>query len=129
MPATATRNQGKTMFIKEVLLDNPFANTQAVNEAWQAAGMKGTISATVVNKMRSRMGLAGNLRGGRRKSIRDVATTGARATSTSKRRGRPPKRFPSEADGTGTVETRRRKSPLVDLEVDLDRLLFKVMDI
>ncbi len=33
MPATATRNQGKSKFVKEVLNDNPQANAAAVNEA------------------------------------------------------------------------------------------------
>src|SRR3954454_4498725 len=74
MPATATRSPGKTMFVKEVLLDNRLANTQAVNDAWKAAGMEGSISPTLVNKMRSRMGLTGNLRGGRRKRARVTGT-------------------------------------------------------
>ena len=117
------------MFVKEVLLDNALANTQAVNEAWRAAGMKGTISATLVNKIRSRMGLAGNLRGGRRKGTRAAATAEARPTYTGKRRGRPPKQATSLAYETVRDETRGRKSPLVDLEVDIDRLLFKAMEI
>ena len=60
--ATTTRNLGKTSFIKEVLNDNPQATTKAVNEAWKAAGFEGTIGPTLVTKMRSEMGLTGNIR-------------------------------------------------------------------
>ena len=63
---TKTRDQGKTSFVKELLIDHPMANTKAVNEAWTTAGMDGTISETLVNKTRSHMGLAGNLRGKKR---------------------------------------------------------------
>ena len=38
MPATATRNQGKTLFVKETLIDHPTANPKFVNEAWKQAG-------------------------------------------------------------------------------------------
>jgi hypothetical protein len=60
--ATATRDQGKTSFVKEFLNKNPQGNVQAVNEAWAAAGKDGTIGSTLINKMRSSMGLTGNLR-------------------------------------------------------------------
>src|SRR6516162_6434348 len=49
---TATASPGKTSFIKEYLHEHPDANTAEVNEAWTAAGMKGTISRTLVNKTR-----------------------------------------------------------------------------
>ncbi len=61
--ATATRNQGKTSFVKEFLGDHPQGNVKAVNEAWADAGKNGTIGSTLINKMRSQMGLSGNLRG------------------------------------------------------------------
>jgi hypothetical protein len=60
--ATATRDQGKTSFVKEFLNKNPKGNVQAVNEAWAAAGKDGTIGSTLIQKMRSQMGLTGNLR-------------------------------------------------------------------
>jgi hypothetical protein len=117
------------MFVKEVLLDDPLANTQAVNDAWSAAGMEGTISATLVNRIRSQMKLTGNLRSGRRKKSRAGDAAKAGSIYTGKRRGRPPKQIASLADGTTQVKTRGRKSALGELEVDLDRLLFKVMGI
>ena len=60
--ATATKSRNKTSFVQDFLKDNPKGNTKAVNEAWTAAGMSGTIGATLVNKTRSEMGLTGNLR-------------------------------------------------------------------
>ena len=62
MSKTAS-SPGKTMFVKEFLNDHPQGNVDAVNEAWQAAGFDGTISDTLVNKMRSLLGLTGNIRG------------------------------------------------------------------
>jgi hypothetical protein len=117
------------MFVKEVLLDNPLANTRAVNEAWRSAGMVGTISPTLVHTMRSQMKLTGNIRSGRRKRTGDAATTNSGRAAGGKRRGRPPKAVTAQADGLGKVGTRRQRDTLTDLEADLDRLLFKVMDL
>jgi hypothetical protein len=60
--AVATKSQNKTGFVKKFLSTNPQGNVKAVNEAWAAARMKGTIGATLINKIRSEMGLSGNLR-------------------------------------------------------------------
>jgi hypothetical protein len=119
MPATANRNQGKTMFVKEVLNDNSQANAAAVNRAWRAAGMSGSISTSLVSNVRSRMGLSGNRRGGRR--------TRTKATGT--RRGRPSLQVQAGANGSTPAMMRGRKSDLMDLEVGIDRLLIKVVEI
>lgn len=58
--AVATRPQGKTSFVKNFLQKNPQANAKAVNAAWTAAGMKGTISHPVVSGIRKQQGLIGN---------------------------------------------------------------------
>jgi hypothetical protein len=76
MPAKMNRSQGKTMFVKEVLIDNPLAKLVAVNEAWRAAGMSGSISASLVNNVRTQMRLAGNPRGSRRMARTSVAADG-----------------------------------------------------
>jgi len=62
-PKTATRDHGKTSFVTEFLSDHPHGNVQAVNEAWTKAGKDGSIGATLIQKMRSQMGLTGNLHG------------------------------------------------------------------
>ncbi len=130
MPATKTRDQGKTSFVKELLIDHPMANTNAVNEAWAAAGMEGSISETLVNKTRSTMGLSGNLRGNRGTKTEAAAST--KRPYNGKKRGRKPKQQTvTIADGkTAPVGARsgKRNERLVEFEADLDRLLFRVMN-
>src|SRR5271166_6908036 len=63
MATTATATPGKTSFVKDFLNANPQGNTKTVNEAWQAAGMKGTISHPTISQVRKKLGLTGNLRG------------------------------------------------------------------
>ena len=128
MRATATRNQGKTLFVKETLIDHPTANPTFVNDAWKAAGMEGTISEALVNKIRSQLKLTGNLKG-TRPAKKDRAAASKRASS-GKKRGRKPKNAVARAEGT-TGEARQRPAGqgvrLSELEADLDRLLFSVM--
>ena len=59
--ATATVRGDKTNFVNKFLTKNPQGNFRTINEAWAAAGMTGTISKTVVDKIRARLGLTGNL--------------------------------------------------------------------
>ncbi len=119
MPATATRNQGKSKFVKEVLNDNPRANAAAVNEAWRAAGMSGSISAGLVNHLRFRLGLSGNLRGRRRRRTRTTGT----------RQGRPTMEMGHGMNGSKSEMARKHSSELMGLEVEIDRLLMKVVAI
>jgi hypothetical protein len=84
--ATATRSLGKTGFVKEFLNDNPRANTRAVNEAWAAAGFESTISPTLVSRMRSDLGLTGNIP--KRPGKKSEAEAGTISSPATKRRGR-----------------------------------------
>ena len=59
--ATATVRGDKTKFVNEFLTKNPQGNLRAVNEAWAAEGMRDTISKSVVDKTRAKLGLTGNL--------------------------------------------------------------------
>jgi hypothetical protein len=76
--AIATKSQGKTGFVRKFLSANPQGNVKAVNAAWTAARMQGTIGATLINKMRSEMGLSGNLR------AKSAPRTAAKAKSGTK---------------------------------------------
>jgi hypothetical protein len=114
--ATRTRGQGKSAFLKEYLHDNPQANARAVNDAWRSAGMDGSISESLVNNMRSKLGLTGNLRA-RSKGTNKAAQKGGKAVVSSK--GTPGKPLHSN--------TRGRQ--LADLDSDIDRLIFKAMQI
>lgn len=100
------QDQGKSSFIKELLVDHPQANADAVNKAWKKAGMKGSISVSLVNKMRSKLGLAGNLPKGRK-----TATTGRTQTASTKRR------------------PGNRERMLVEVESRIDSLIFDLLEI
>src|SRR5271166_6635695 len=131
MPTVKPRDQGKTSFVKELLIHNPKANTKAVNEAWSAAGMQGTISETLVNKTRSHMGLTGNLRGKRRTKQAGAAST--KRPYNGKKRGRKSKQesvaiAERNAAQSGT-RMGKRNGRLVELEAELDRLLFGGMNL
>ena len=113
MSTTAT-SPGKSMFVKEFLHDNPQGNLKAVNEAWQAAGFDGTISHTLVKKIRSSLGLTGS------------NTKKPKPPAVSKKRVTPRKVTIAAVN----VQPRRNTAEVLnDLEVDIDRLIFKVMGI
>ena len=82
--ATVTKSQGKTSFVKEFLHGNPQANAKAVNEAWQAAGMKGTISHPIISQVRKQLGLTDNLRRNSKTAAKEKSTadTPREATAT-----------------------------------------------
>jgi len=111
-------NPGKTMFVKEFLNDHPQGNVDAVNAAWQAAGFDGTISDTLVNKMRASLGLTGNIRANSKKHKTGV---------TGKTRESPRQQTTAAVNVQPRGSNSARTVVLNDLEADIDRLLFKVM--
>jgi hypothetical protein len=129
MPAVATQNQGKSMFVKEMLNDDPLANTEAVNAAWRAAGMSGSISSSLISNVRTRMRLSGKLPGKRRKRTEaaGAAHAGTKGPVTGKKRGRPSRQAGALANGESPVLSRGRERELMNLEIEIDRLLMKVV--
>ena len=118
-PETIVATPGKTMFVKEFLNDHPEGNYNDVNEAWAAAGFEGTISRTLVDKMRALLWLTGNLRG----------KTKTTTTFTGKKVGRPRKETTAATNGQPRGRKSNRSLALNEVEADIDRLLFKVMGI
>lgn len=137
MPTTARRNQGKTEFVKQVLTRNPRANARTVRDEWAATGHSGSISQTLVNKQRSLMGLAGNLKGGRPK--KSEAAAGEERTYTGRKRGRKPRSANLNGHqgaaegrtigGEGRGRAGARPAQLSQIEAEIDRLLFRVMNL
>jgi hypothetical protein len=125
-PKTATETPGKTSFLKEFLHENPQGNVAAVNAAWQAHGFAGTISPALVNKTRASMRLTGNLRG---KPKQTWTAAKAKAHYTGKKRGRKPKETTAAVNGQPGGRKSGRTLALTDLEADIDRLIFKAMEI
>jgi hypothetical protein len=131
MPVAATKSLGKTSFVKEILFDNPQANPTAVNEAWAAAGMEGTISPTLVNKMRSELGLAGNLRvgPGQTKAVAPSKPASRDKKRSGKSKGKSRAASMDTTTGEGLSRSMPRARALVQVEAEIDRLLFMVMKI
>lgn len=131
MPVAATKSLGKTSFVKEILFDNPQANPTAVNEAWTAAGMEGTISPTLVNKMRSELGLAGNLRvgPGQTKAVATSKPASRDKKSGGKAKGKSRAANVDTTKAEGSGRRMPRTQVLVQVEAEIDRLLFLVMKI
>ena len=82
MATTATATPGKTSFVKDFLNANPQGTTKTVNEAWQAAGMKGTISHPIISQVRKQLGLTGNLPGTTRNATKEKAAPNMPKTAT-----------------------------------------------
>src|SRR5271157_191270 len=82
MATTATAARGKTSFVKEFLHDHPDGTTKTVNEAWTAAGMKGTISHPVISVVRKQLGLTGKLPGKTRNAAQEKAASNMPRTAT-----------------------------------------------
>src|SRR5271165_410953 len=82
MATTATAAPGKTSFVKQFLNDHPEGTTKTVNEAWQAAGMKGTISHPIISQVRKQLGLTGKLRGKIRAAAKGKAAPNMPKTAT-----------------------------------------------
>src|ERR1700682_2916437 len=84
------KDQGKSAFVGDVLTKDHQADTEAVNRAWTKAGHAGTISASLVNQIRSRMGLTGPQRAGAR--VTESAEPAEPPAAPAPRRGTGPKR-------------------------------------
>ena len=110
MVATPVNTPKKTAFIAAFLHANPTANHAAVRAAWQEAGHPGTISNTLVSKLRASLGLVGNIRRGRK----PLKKRGAKVA-------------PVPTNGAPQAAPGRRPNRLAEIETDLDRLIFKLM--
>jgi hypothetical protein len=144
MASAVERDQGKSAFVRDVLTKDRQANHEAVNRAWAEAGHAGTISESLVGKLRSELGLTGQPRPGARdtESAKSVGRSAAPAT----RRGTGPKhgggRPPAKRDGRPVPqETASEAEPqeagsqsggddrtrvLTKLESQIDELLFAI---
>jgi hypothetical protein len=144
MASEVGRDQGKSTFVRDVLTKDRQANHEAVNRAWTEAGHAGTISESLVGKLRSQLGLTGPPRPGARvtesaESAEPPAAPAPRQRTGPKRVGerslaqgnkRPvPQVTASEAEPQGSgsqsgVDDRTRV--LTRLEGQIDEMLFEI---
>ena len=101
MASEVGRDQGKSAFVRDVLTKDRQANHEAVNRAWTKAGHAGTISESLVGKIRSEMGLTGQQRPGAR--VPESAGPAEQPAAPTTRRRTGPKRVDgrSPAQGAG----------------------------
>ena len=100
MASEVGKDQGKSAFVRDVLTKDRRANHEAVNRAWTEAGHAGTISESLVGKLRSELGLTSQPRAGAR--VTESAESAGRSAAPATRRGTGPKqgggRPPAQGD-------------------------------
>jgi hypothetical protein len=82
MATVKGKTEGKSMFLKEYLVDHPDAGKEAIDGAWREAGNEGTISTSLISKVRRDLGLTDQ--GTARVKSRARVGTGQRSSSGSK---------------------------------------------
>jgi hypothetical protein len=82
MATVKGKNEGKSMFLKEYLVDHPDAEKEAIDEAWREVGNEGTISTSLIGKVRKDLELAGQ--GTAKVKSRARVGTGQRSSADSK---------------------------------------------
>jgi hypothetical protein len=141
IPMATVKGQGKSAFVKELLLKNEQANTEAVNVAWKAAEHEGTISPSLVQHVRSEIGLAGNIKTRRKPAEGNGASEQPPAAPEAKKRATGPKRkaagpSPKTNGKHAPEESARQAEPpakgddrirvLVRLEGEIDDMIHEV---
>ncbi len=82
MATVKQTNEGKSMFLKDYFVDHPDAGTEAIAAAWRAAGNAGTISTSLIGKVRRELGRTGQ--GTAQAKSRARVGTGPRSSTGSK---------------------------------------------
>ena len=111
--ATA-KAEGKSGFLKEFLVDHPDAAKDAIDAAWREAGHEGTISTSLISKVRREEGGKGVAKGKSRPRGAPAKASGGPVTASSAR--------PASPVGPGGD----RISVLIRLEGALDELLHEI---
>lgn len=114
-------NQGKSAFVTEHFQQNPKATDAEITEAWAAAGNEGTISGSLIYKIRTKEGLTGR-RGakGRGAGKKGRAKSSPRVAGASE----------PMAETSKPLDRRTNRVRVVaEVEADIDRLIFKLMGV
>jgi hypothetical protein len=136
-------SEGKLEFLEEMLRKNPNVTLETVNQAWSDSGHEGTISQSYLGKVKANLGLT-RPRGGSRSqggpSERPQAEPAPKRSWTAKSpsasgeartRGEGPAApapVPRPAE-PAVSKTEDRNQVLEGLEAEIDRLLFRVMEL
>ena len=140
MATVRRKNEGKSMFLKEYLVDHPDAGKEAIDAAWREAGNEGTISTSLIGKLRRDLGQTGQ--GTAQGKSKARVGTGQRSSAGSKSdaRGAGPEvggRTPAKEDSRHVTEGLERPAAppaagadrtgvLIRLEGAIDDLLHEI---
>jgi hypothetical protein len=96
-------NQGKTPFVEKYFASHPDGNLETVNDAWTAAGNAGSVSESLVGKIRSRLGLTGKKTVDEPRPIEAPAKVKSR-TPKAKKVSKPVEQAPPVSNGSHAPE-------------------------
>jgi hypothetical protein len=123
MATVKQKSEGKSMFLKEYLMENPSAGGEAVAAAWREAGNEGTISESLIAKIRRELGLTG----------KGATKSKAESRVSPEDRGRTLAKKNTETEGEGMerpaapqVAGGERTGVLIRLEGTIDELLHEM---
>jgi hypothetical protein len=133
MVASTAKGPNKSSFLRDVFTRNPSANYADVTQAWEKAGNPGTVSETLVYKVRSEMNLTGGRRAKKAGGV-DGAAERPRTRAKASKVGRPKGRAQSNGEPASSARqdrpSRSERGRLIDeIEGDIDRLIFRLMSV
>jgi hypothetical protein len=136
MAAGAVVKQGKGAFVEQYFATNPGGNLESVNEAWTAGGNAGSLSESLVGKVRARLGLTGKKTVDETKPVEPPANAKTKRPANAKKASRPVEQAPPGANGThapavSLVATHHDhdEDVLDELEEDIDELIQKIREL
>jgi len=124
-------DQGKSSFVRELLGRAPEADEEVVNQAWRKAGNQGSISGSLIYKIRSGLGLTGKGRTSGEVAERPKAKAPKAKPATQPVAPAPPEsNGPPAASATGSESTAGARGGVLDgVEDRIDELIFELKDL
>jgi hypothetical protein len=133
MASGAVVNQGKGAFVEKYFAGNPDGNLESVNKAWTSAGNDGTVSESLVGKVRSRLGLTGKKAVDEPKPI-EAPRAKTKPVAKSKKASKPIEKAPPASDGShvpaAVATTGHQDADVLDeLEEGIDELIHRLREL
>ena len=124
-------NQGKTAFVEEFLAGNSDGNLEDVKKAWTAAGNEGTVSESLVNKVRARLGRTGKKAVGEPRPVEAPRKAKSRVAAKVRKIARPIDEAPlANGSPASSGASRHGDADILDnLEEDIDELIHKIREL
>jgi hypothetical protein len=131
MATVKGKREGKSGFLKEYFVDHSDARKDDIDRAWRGAGGEGSISESLIGKVRRDLGLTGGRRsrakakGGAGAGKRPSAAPNPKGGRTGTGKATSNSRH-ATADAGQAVRSRRTGGVLIELEGRIDGMLHEV---